>query len=63
MVATGIPQGTFLSPVLFFAVRYYFKHLPCHHAFADDRQQYLSFKPQNLLSQPIKATEDCIDEI
>ena len=63
MVATGIPQGTFLSPVLFLLYVIISKHLPCHHAFADDRQQYLSFKPQNLLSQPIKATEDCIDEI
>ena len=66
----GVPQVSCLGPLLF--VIYASKlftilegHLPDVHAFADDSQLYISFKPATMIEQSaaIKAMQDCITDI
>ena len=66
----GVPQGSCLGPLLlsayasklFEVIKLY---LPNVHAFADDTQLYLSFNPDNSLSQAeaVHAVEQCIRAI
>jgi len=66
----GLPQGSCLGPMLF--TLYSSKlfniikdHLPSAHAYADDTQLYLSFKPGSNVDdeQSIAAMENCITAI
>ena len=66
----GVPQGSCLGPLLFtIYVRKLFDiirlHLPFAHAFADDTQLYMSFKPSDTLSEfeAVAALENCIHDV
>ncbi|CAB4000756.1 Hypothetical predicted protein [Paramuricea clavata] len=69
-VSCGVPQVSCLGPLLFVLyVSKLFsiveKHLPDAHAFADDSQLYVSFKPDSTCDQlaAVAALEHCIDVI
>ena len=69
-VSYGVPQGSFLAPLLFVLYvsklfRIVEKHLPDAHAFADDSQLYVLFKPDSRCDQlaAVAALEHCIDDI
>ena len=49
----GVPQGSYLGPLLYSSKLFNIieRHLPNSHCYADDSQIYLSFKPNDLLSQ------------
>ena len=66
----GVPQGSCLGPLLFviyasklFSVLEH--HLPDVHAYADDTQLYISFKPDSSTEQSkaLTALKNCIDDI
>ena len=62
-LTSGVPQGSYLL-FLFYAsgiFKIVLKPLPSTHAFADDTQLYLSFKPTS--SDVIRVMEECIAEV
>ena len=67
----GVPQGSCLGPLLFtmYASKLFEvvkNHLPNIHAYADDTQIYLSFKPDSTAGgkqDAITALQDCITDI
>lgn len=69
-LASGVPQGSCLGPVLFvlYASRIFSiinSHLAGGQGYADDTQIYLSFKPHESLSQAqaVQSIESCISEV
>ena len=70
MTTCGVPQGLCLGPLLFtlYSSKLFMiieKYLPCVHAYADDTQLYLSFKPGCTATEEesIAAMENCIKAI
>ena len=66
----GVPQGSCLGPLLFtlYASKLFEvvkRHLPSVHAYADDTQLYLAFKPgcASSTDDAIAAMEQCVNEI
>ena len=69
-MSCGAPQESCLGPLVFVLyVSKLFsiveKHLPDAHAFADDSQLYVSFKPDSTCDQlaAVATLEHCIDDI
>ena len=69
-VMSGVPQGSYLGPILFllYASRLFHvvkKHLPQVQGYADDTQLYLSFQPGSCMSQDdaVRAMEACISDV
>ena len=66
----GVPQGSCLGPLLFVIyssklLNIVNKHLPNVHAYADDTQLYLVFKPDNHADQTaaVSSVQSCIPDL
>ena len=66
----GVPQGSCLGPILFtiYSSKLFEvvkRHLPDIHAYADDTQLYISFKPDSSVGEleAVNALQNCIADI
>ena len=66
----GLPQGSYLGPLLItiYTSKLFeilLSHLPSAHAYADDSQLYMSFRPSGSLSEleTVTTLENCILEV